>query len=140
MSLSARTALDNALAGIADPKGEGQRTCLSLYVESARAAAAAADRRRGVGTTLGPLDGVIVTIKDLFDVAGDVTRAGSRALSSRGRPAAADAPVVGRLRGAGAVIVAKTNMTEFAYSGIGTNPHFGTPVNPADPARVPGGS
>ena len=88
----------------------------------------------------GPLDGAIVTIKDLFDVAGEVTRAGSKVLAEEGKPAAADAPPVQRLRAGGAVIVAKTNMTEFAFSGIGTNPHYGTPGNPADRKRVPGGS
>src|SRR5215211_2140349 len=86
------------------------------------------------------IDGVIVSIKDLFDVAGEVTRAGSKVLADEGIAAAADAPVVQRLRAAGVVIVAKTNMTEFAFSGIGANPHFGTPGNPADRARVPGGS
>ena len=91
-------------------------------------------------TPLGPLDGVIVTVKDLFDVAGEVTRAGSKILAEEGKPATADAPVVQRLRAAGAVIVAKTNMTEFAFSGIGANPHFGTPGNPRDRTRVPGGS
>ena len=82
----------------------------------------------------------IVSIKDLFDVAGEVTRAGSRILAEEGTPATVDALVVRRLRGAGAVIVAKTNMTEFAFHSLGTNPHFGTPGNPADRARVPGGS
>jgi aspartyl-tRNA(Asn)/glutamyl-tRNA(Gln) amidotransferase subunit A len=88
---------------------------------------------------LGPLDGVIVSIKDLFDVAGEPTRAGSR-IFANGPAASADAPVVARLRKAGAVIVAKTNMTEFAFSGVGKNPHYGTPGNPADRSRVPGGS
>ena len=68
------------------------------------------------------------------------TRAGSKILAEEAAPAIADAPVVQRLRAAGAVIVAKTNMTEFAFSGIGANPHFGTPGNPRDRARVPGGS
>jgi aspartyl-tRNA(Asn)/glutamyl-tRNA(Gln) amidotransferase subunit A len=76
----------------------------------------------------------------LFDVAGEVTRAGSKAIAADGRPARHDAPVVARLRAAGAVIVAKTNMVEFAFSGVGLNPHFGTPRNPADRSRVPGGS
>src|SRR4029079_8942472 len=88
----------------------------------------------------GPLDGRIVSIKDLFDVKGEVTRAGSRVLAAEGRAAAADAPVVQRLRAAGAVIVAKTNMSEFAFSGVGANPHFGTPGSPFDRSRVPGGS
>ena len=96
-------------------------------------------RARKAGISLGPLDGAIVTIKDLFDVAGEPTRAGSKILADAA-PATADAPVVRRLRAAGAVIVAKTNMTEFAFSGVGMNPHYGTPGNPADRARVPGGS
>jgi len=140
MTASSRDRLEHALARIADPAGEGARTCLTVYAEAARKAADDADARAGSGASRGPLDGAIVTIKDLFDVAGEVTRAGSRVLAARGRPAATDAPAVARLRAAGAVIVAKTNMTEFAYSGIGANPHFGTPGNPADRARVPGGS
>ena len=73
-------------------------------------------------------------------MAGEVTRAGSRVLAEEGLVAKADAPVVARLRAAGAVIVAKTNMSEFAFSGVGANPHFGTPGNPFDRARAPGGS
>ena len=91
------------------------------------------------GITLGPLDGAIVSIKDLFDVAGEPTRAGSKVLVDA-PPAVTDAAVVRRLRAAGAVIVAKTNMVEFAFSVIGLNPHYGTPGNPADRTRVPGGS
>jgi aspartyl-tRNA(Asn)/glutamyl-tRNA(Gln) amidotransferase subunit A len=135
---TARERLAAALECIA--AGEGARACLTVYADAARAAADAADARARTGTVLGPLDGAIVTIKDLFDVAGEVTRAGSKVLAAEGKRAAADAPVVRRLRAAGAVIVAKTNMTEFAFSGIGLNPHYGTPGNPADRARVPGGS
>jgi len=138
--LSCRDRLEQALARIADPKGEGARACLTVYADAARAAADAADARAANGITLGPLDGAIVSIKDLFDVAGEPTRAGSRILAEEAKPAAADAPVVRRLRAAGAVIVAKTNMTEFALGGIGANPHFGTPGNPDDRSRVPGGS
>jgi aspartyl-tRNA(Asn)/glutamyl-tRNA(Gln) amidotransferase subunit A len=141
MSLhSCRDRLEQALARIADPNGEGARACLSVYAETARAAADAADARTARAVSLGPLDGVIVSIKDLFDVAGEATRAGSKILAEEAAPAAADAAVVRRLRAAGAVIVAKTNMSEFAFSGIGANPHFGTPKNPRDRARVPGGS
>jgi len=139
-ALSCRDRLEQALARIADPQGEGARACLTVYAGAARAAADAADARAANGVTLGPLDGAIVTIKDLFDVAGEPTRAGSKILAEEAKPAAADAPVVRRLRAAGAVIVAKTNMTEFAFGGIGANPHFGTPGNPADRTRVPGGS
>ena len=87
-----------------------------------------------------PFLGVPITIKDNLDVAGDVTRAGSKVLA--GAPAASeDAPVVARLREAGYIILGRTNMTEFAFSGIGINPHYGTPHNPAfADARIPGGS
>ena len=139
-TISARERLAAALARIDDPKGEGARACLTIYREQAMAAADAADARAKAGISLGVLDGTIMTIKDLFDVAGEVTRAGSKALADDAKPATVDAPVVRRLREGGAVIVAKTNMSEFAYSGIGANPHFGTPGNPADRKRVPGGS
>lgn len=132
--------LDRALARIDDPKGEGARACLTVYRERARIEAQAVDARAKAGISLGPLDGAIVSIKDLFDVAGEVTRAGSSVLAAEGKPAERDAPVVRRLRQAGAVIIAKTNMTEFAFSGIGANPHYGTPGNPADRRRAPGGS
>jgi aspartyl-tRNA(Asn)/glutamyl-tRNA(Gln) amidotransferase subunit A len=137
---SAHDRLAAALERIDDLPGEGMRACLTVYRTAARAAADAADARARAGISLGPLDGAIVTIKDLFDVAGEVTRAGSKLLADEGKPAEADAPVVRRLRAAGAVIVAKTNMSEFAFTGLGINPHFGTPGNPADRARCPGGS
>jgi aspartyl-tRNA(Asn)/glutamyl-tRNA(Gln) amidotransferase subunit A len=137
---SSRDRLELALARIADPKGEGPRACLTVYAEAARAAADAADARARAGMPLGPLDGAIVSIKDLFDVRGEVTRAGSKVLLAEGKVATADAPAVARLRAAGGVIVAKTNMTEFAFSGVGLNPHFGTPGNPKDRSRIPGGS
>ncbi|PWB61202.1 MAG: amidase [Bradyrhizobiaceae bacterium] len=136
---TSRDRLEDALARIRDPKGEGARACLTVYEEAARAAADAADARARLGMPLGPLDGTVVTIKDLFDVAGEPTRAGST-IRAEAPPARADAPAVRRLRAAGAVIVAKTNMTEFAFSGVGLNPHYGTPGNPADRARIPGGS
>jgi aspartyl-tRNA(Asn)/glutamyl-tRNA(Gln) amidotransferase subunit A len=137
---SARDRLEEALVRIADPQGEGARACLTVYSKAARAAADAADERVRVGITLGQLDGAIVCIKDLFDVAGEPTRAGSPLLAEEAKAAASDAPVVRRLRAAGAVIVAKNNMSEFAFTIIGANPHYGTPGNPADRARVPGGS
>ena len=137
---TSRERTELALARIADPAGEGKRSCLTVYAEAARAAADAADARAKAGKLLGPLDGAVITVKDLFDVAGEVTRAGSAMLAKRGKKAAADAPTVKRLRDAGAVIAAKTNMTEFAFSGVGANPHFGTPGNPADRRRIPGGS
>jgi aspartyl-tRNA(Asn)/glutamyl-tRNA(Gln) amidotransferase subunit A len=134
-----RERLEAALSRITDRKGEGARACLTVYAEEARAAADAADARKRFGRELGALDGRIVTIKDLFDVKGEPTRAGSKILADF-PPAAQDAPVLHRLRSAGAVVVAKTNMTEFAFSAMGINPHHGTPGNPADRSRVPGGS
>jgi len=136
---AARDRLERAFARILDPDGEGARTFLTLYQEDAYEAADAADRRAREGASLGRLDGLIVSIKDLFDVAGEPTRAGSKILADA-RPAQSDAPVVQRLRRAGAVIVGKTNMSEFAFTGVGANPHYGTPRNPADRTRVPGGS
>jgi Asp-tRNA(Asn)/Glu-tRNA(Gln) amidotransferase A subunit family amidase len=137
---SARERLEAALGRIDDPKGEGARACLTVYRDQAKAAADAADARAKAGVSLGPLDGTIVSIKDLFDVAGEVTRVGSKVFAEEGKPATADAPVVRRLRAGGAVIVAKTNMSEFAYTGIGANPHLERQGNPADRKRVPGGS
>ena len=138
-SRPSRERLEEALARIADPNGEGSRACLTVYRETARVSADAADARLRVGIPLGPLDGTIVSVKDLFDVAGEPTRAGSKILADA-PPAPADAPAVHRLRAAGCVIVAKTNMAEFAFTGIGLNPHYGTPGNPADRTRIPGGS
>lgn len=92
-------------------------------------------------TPKGPLAGVSVSVKDLFDVAGQVTKAGSKVLQNA-PPATADCPAVARLRAAGAVLAGRTNMVEFAFSSVGVNPHYGTPVNPADTRveRIPGGS
>ena len=118
---------------------EGHRIFTQLYPDAAQEAAQAADQRAARGLSLGPLDGKLVSVKDLLDVAGQVTTAGA-AMRRNAAPAQHDAPVVQRLRAAGAVIVGKTNMTEFAFSGVGINPHFGTPGNAADVARIPGGS
>ena len=133
--------LMRCLARARDPNGEGSRVYTRLYVESAEAAARASDARRLSERRLSSIDGMVISIKDLFDVAGEPTMAGSLALAHE--PAAPrDADVVERLRGAGAVLIGKTNMTEFAMSGLGLNPHFGTPRNAwrRDEAYVPGGS
>lgn len=112
-----------------------------LYPDAARAAGEHADAMRAAGVEISPLAGLPVSVKDLVDVAGETTLAGSTVLKGA-PPAKSDAPVVKRLRIAGAAIIGKTNMTEFAYSGVGLNPHYGTPANPADAsvARIPGGS
>ncbi|WP_018235897.1 amidase [Ensifer sp. BR816] len=116
-----------------------ERVFMKLFTESARAEADAADRRREDGTGLGPLDGRIVSIKDLFDVAGEPTLAGS-IIRRSAPPAAADATIVRRLRAAGAVIIGKTHMTEFAFTAVGLNPHYPPPGNALDAKLIPGGS
>jgi aspartyl-tRNA(Asn)/glutamyl-tRNA(Gln) amidotransferase subunit A len=132
--------VEECLERIADPEGEGQRACVRVDAEVARAAARAVDGLRGAGAAPSPFAGIPVSVKDLFDVRGQVTRAGSRVLD--GAPARRDAGAVERWRDAGLVIVARTNMTEFAFSGLGINPHHGTPLNPWDRerGRIPGGS
>ncbi len=129
-------ALDAALTS-----SEAAATFVAVHAAQARATADAIDAQRAAGVPLPPLAGIPISVKDLFDEAGQVTRAGSRVLSDAA-PAAQDCPVVSRLRAAGAVIVGRTNMTEFAYSGLGLNPHYGTPRNPWDRGvgRIPGGS
>ncbi len=136
---SSRTLIEAALARIADPSGEGARSFVKVYADSARAAADAQDSLRKAGYVASPLAGLPVSVKDLFDVAGERTLAGSKALDDR-PPAERDAPVVARLRAAGAVLIGRTNMTEFAFSGVGINPHYGTPGNPHDRRLIPGGS
>src|SRR6476619_6124811 len=136
---SARKLVDACLARIADSSGEGARTFIHVDAEAAIEAAEAMDRLREVNAAPSPYAGIPVSIKDLFDIKGQVTRAGSRALEDS-PPAEADAPVVARLRAAGFVVIGRTNMTEFAYSGIGINPHYGTPksVWKRDAGHVPG--
>lgn len=139
--LTSRQLIAAALAQIADPQGEGKWTFTQVYADWAQQQAQEADQRRAAGKPLSALDGVPVSIKDLFDVSGQVTTAGSRVLAGAA-VAKKHAAIVERLLQAGAVVIGKTNMTEFAYSGLGINPHFGTPANPWDRAarRIPGGS
>jgi aspartyl-tRNA(Asn)/glutamyl-tRNA(Gln) amidotransferase subunit A len=134
----ARDRLEVILARLEQRSAE-ERVFLKIYLEAARAAADASDARRRRGDALGPLDGRIVSIKDLFDVAGEPTTAGSVIRREAAAPLD-DALVVQRLRQAGAVIIGKTNMTEFAFSGVGLNPHYGTPGNAYDASLIPGGS
>jgi aspartyl-tRNA(Asn)/glutamyl-tRNA(Gln) amidotransferase subunit A len=138
---TARALVDACLARIADPQGEGARAFLHVDAEAAIEAAEAMDRLREVRAAPSPFAGIPISIKDLFDIKGQVTRAGSRALEDS-PPAAADAPAVARLRRAGFVVIGRTNMTEFAYSGIGINPHYGTPKSAwqRGTGHVPGGS
>jgi aspartyl-tRNA(Asn)/glutamyl-tRNA(Gln) amidotransferase subunit A len=139
---SARKLVEECLAKIADPAGEGARTFIHVDKEAALHAADAMDRLRKAHAAPSPFAGIPVSIKDLFDIKGQVTRAGSRALEEDCTPAEADAPVVARLRRAGFIVIGRTNMTEFAYSGIGINPHYGTPKSAWNRSvgHVPGGS
>ena len=123
---TARALVDRCLANIAASDGEGPRVFLHVDAEAAIEAAEAMDRLREVKAAPSPYAGIPVSIKDLFDIKGQVTRAGSRALEDS-PPAVGDAPAVARLRRAGFVVIGRTNMVEFAYSGIGINPHYGTP-------------
>jgi aspartyl-tRNA(Asn)/glutamyl-tRNA(Gln) amidotransferase subunit A len=138
---SSRKLVEQCLAKIADPAGEGQRVFLHVDKDAALDAADAMDRLRNAKAAPSPFAGIPVSIKDLFDIKGQVTRAGSRALEDSA-PAEADAPVVARLRRAGFIVIGRTNMTEFAYSGIGINPHYGTPKSAWNRSvgHVPGGS
>src|SRR6202047_2529038 len=138
---SARKLVDACLARIADNSGEGPRAFVHVDVEAAIEAAEAMDRLREVKAAPSPYAGIPISIKDLFDIRGQVTRAGSRALDDSA-PAETDATVVARLRRAGFVVIGRTNMTEFAYSGMGINPHYGTPKSAwqRNVGHVPGGS
>ena len=138
---TSRALLEECLARIADPAGEGGRTFVSVNTEAARAQADATDTLRRHGRAAGPYAGIPVSVKDLFDVAGEVTAAGSVVLAEAA-PARTNAAVIARMLAAGFVTVGRTNMTEFAFSGLGINPHHGTPASPWDRAtrRVPGGS
>ena len=111
------------------------RVFLRTMFNEARAAA----RQEGIERS--PLAGLSVSIKDLFDIAGQTTAAGSIVLADA-PPAGADCPAVARLKAAGGAIIGRTHMVEFAFAGVGTNPHHGTPANPCDPKtpRIPGGS
>src|SRR6516165_3926779 len=136
-----RDLIEEALARINDKAGEGARTFLKVHAEQALAAADFYDRLRAGGAVPSRFAGIPVSLKDLFDIAGDVTTAGSRVLRAA-PPAPRDAPAVARLRAAGFIPIGRTNMTEFAFSGIGINPHYGTPSSPHDRGsrRIPGGS
>ena len=138
---TSRQLVEQCLERIADPAGEGGRVFITVMADAARAQADATDALRKYGRAAGPYAGIPVSLKDLFDVAGQVTTAGSVVLSGAA-PATAHAPVVARMLAAGFIPVGRTNMTEFAFSGIGLNPHYGTPASPWDRAtrRMPGGS
>ncbi|RRZ90318.1 amidase [Erwinia sp. 198] len=130
-----------ALAALRDPEKEGVRVFITRYEASATQQANEAGARWQARQSRSPIDGLPISIKDLFDVKGEATTAGSRLLSDA-PVATANASVVDKLSRAGAAIVGKTNMTEFAFSGLGINPHYDTPANPwrREEKRIPGGS
>ena len=138
---SAQEVVEESLQKILDPQGEGPRAFISSNSEASRLTARWLDACRE-SLPMGALAGVTVSIKDLFDVAGEKTTAGSVEIAARSAPAVKDSVLVARLRAAGAILMGRTNMTECAYSGIGINPHYGTPSNAFERSaqRIPGGS
>lgn len=138
---TSRALVEACLARIDDPAGEGRRAFVGIDRQKALKAADAIDLLRGAGAAPSPFAGIPIAIKDLFDVTGEVTTAGSKALADA-PPALSDATAVARLRGAGFIALGRANMTEFAYSGLGMNPHYGDPRAPfeRDIGRVSGGS
>jgi aspartyl-tRNA(Asn)/glutamyl-tRNA(Gln) amidotransferase subunit A len=138
---TSRQLVEACLARIGDPAGEGGRAFLHVDTDAARLQADAMDALRRAGRSPGPFAGIPFSVKDLADIAGQPTAAGSTVLA-HAAPAAENAPVVQRILDAGFVIMGRTNMTEFAFSGLGINPHYDTPRSPWDRAtgRIPGGS
>ena len=139
--MSIRDLVDACLANIRNPDGEGSLAFTRVYDEAARERAGVLDQTQARDDEKLPLAGMPISIKDLFDIAGEPTLAGSRVLKDA-PPAAEDAEIVQRLKNAGGIIIGKTNMTEFAFSGLGLNPHYGTPASPwqREKRRIPGGS
>ena len=140
-NLTARDHVETCLAAIECE--DGKRAFITVNAETARKQANRIDKLRSAGAALPPFAGVTLSVKDLFDVAGEVTMAGSKVLADA--PAAdRDATVVARLRAAGFIIIGRANMTEFAYSGLGMNPHYGNPRSPYGrddgEGRIAGGS
>jgi aspartyl-tRNA(Asn)/glutamyl-tRNA(Gln) amidotransferase subunit A len=140
-SVTARRLVEDSLTRIGDPQGEGKVAFLKVHAERARHLADHYDSARKAGHPVPRYAGIPFSVKDLFDEAGEVTRAGSRLLAAA-QPAKRDAPAIARLKHAGFIAIGRTNMTEFAYSGVGLNPHYGTPRSPWDrkTGRIPGGS
>jgi len=138
---SARRLVEDCLARIDDPAGEGARAFTRVDRAAALAAADAQDGLRKAGAAPSPFAGIPIGVKDLFDMSGQVTAAGSKVLA-HAPPAKRDAPAVARLRRAGFVVIGRNTMTEFAYSGLGMNPHTGDPRAPfeREKGRVSGGS
>ena len=140
-TITSRDLVEASLALIADPSGEGALAFTRVYADAARRSATAMDMLRAAGRAPSPYAGIPFSLKDLFDMAGEPTPAGSVVLANA-PPAQATAPAIARLINAGLIPIGRTNMVEFAFSGLGLNPHYGTPRSPWDreTGRVPGGS
>lgn len=147
MNTDLTTTLNLIHQGQANPEEEWQKSfdkaqseaCKHVFIETIHETTPWPSK--GLDLQNRPLAGLAISIKDLFDVQGQVTRAGSQVLADS--PAAKqDCTAVARLRQAGGAIIGRTNMSEFAFSGVGVNPHFGTPVNACstNEALIPGGS
>ncbi len=138
---TSRGLTEACLARIAAPEGEGGRTFPHGVSAHVLEDADTQDRLRREGRAPSPFAGIPISVKDNFDLEGVTTQVGSHLFDNH-PPAPADAPAVARLRAAGFVVLGHTAMTELAFSGIGANPHYGTPVNPCSDraARIPGGS
>lgn len=132
---------ERALERIQDEQGEGPACFIEVYADQALEAARASDILRAAGLSRSLLEGLPMSVKNLFDIAGRITLGGSLVLADSD-PAVYHALVVERLLKAGAILLGSTNMTEFAFSGLGINPHYGTPSSiwQRDQARIPGGS
>lgn len=139
--LTSRELVERCLDNIQAPDGEGTRTFLKVHAQPARDSADRCDAARRQGAPVARYAGIPMSVKDLFDLAGDVTTAGSIVLNDA-KPAVRDAEAIARLKGAGFIVIGRTNMTEFAYSGLGLNPHYGMPRNPWNRSsnHIPGGS
>ncbi|RVU37809.1 amidase [Hwanghaeella grinnelliae] len=137
---TSRALVEECLAAI-EASPEGNRAFIAVHTESARTTADAVDAMRKAGTTVSAYAGIPMSVKDLYGVRGETTAAGSKVLRDAA-PEAEDCPTIARCRQAGFVFMGRTNMTEFAYSGLGLNPHYGTPRSPWDreTGRIPGGS
>src|ERR1700722_5891550 len=139
--ITSRELTEDCLGRIADPAGQGRYAFVAVNPDKALEVAEAQDKLRKAGAAPSRYAGIPISVKDLFDIAGEVTTAGSKVFAGN-KPAAADAPSMARLRQAGFVLIGRTNMSEFAFSGLGVNPHYGTPLSVWDRenGRVPGGS
>ena len=133
------TEITHATISRIEARDRGLNAFTALFAADAVLAAVALDRMIASGADPGPLAGVPFAVKNLFDVAGVTTLAGSK-IRRGAPPAASDATVVARLRAAGAILVGATNMDEFAYGFTTENEHYGPTRNPHDPARSAGGS